>query len=277
MNDICTRGNSSMRDCPSIRLFFSVGHPAFKNAVFSSMSVGWLFIWCLLATLLQPLVTQANNRVHPTQKPYIINNNRYYPLPSSSGYVETGIASWYGSDFHGRQTSNGEIYNMYDVTAAHKVLPMNTMLLVKNLENGLETVVRVNDRGPFIKGRVVDLSLKAARQLKIVGSGTAKVQIVALGVYDRKTGTTQFHKDAPNFDEGEFYVQIGAFSVRNNALRLQKRFTDAGHTTVIQKFFAPQAVFYRVQVYTGKSLQMARRAEEALLEHGYKNAFVIAR
>lgn len=208
----------------------------------------------------------------PTQKPYKINKVTYFPIPSSKGYSEQGIASWYGPDFHGRPTSNGEKYNMFHMTAAHKTLPMNTVLLVRNLTNNREAVVRINDRGPFIKGRVIDLSYQAAKQLEMVGKGTAKVEIIALA-----KESALARNSAPDLRHGEFYVQIGSFSRRQNAFNLQKRFTNAGHTTVIQKYFGTEKTFYRVQVYAGKELGKARRAEKALLKHGYSGAFVIAR
>jgi len=203
-----------------------------------------------------------------TQAPYVINSKQYYPIPSASGFNQGGVASWYGKDFHGRRTSNGEIYNMYSMTAAHKTLPMNTMLLVKNMNNGKKTVVRVNDRGPFVKGRIIDLSYTAAEKLDLVGSGVAKVTIVAL---------SEDNHSYPDLVSGEFYVQIGAFARKINAFKLQRRFTDAGHTTVIQKYFGSQSVLYRVQVYAGKTLDNARRAEKALLGSGYAGSFIIAR
>ena len=96
------------------------------------------------------------------------------------GYREQGIASWYGEPFHGRRTSNGEVYNMYGPTAAHKTLPMHTILLVRNLDNGRSTVVRINDRGPFVRERVIDLSYTKAQELGVLARGTARVEIVAL-------------------------------------------------------------------------------------------------
>ncbi|HID69072.1 MAG TPA: septal ring lytic transglycosylase RlpA family protein, partial [Desulfobacterales bacterium] len=132
------------------------------------------------------------NKIPATQRPYCINNRTYSPLPTADGYEETGIASWYGSDFHGRATSNGETYNMHDITAAHKLLPMHTMLLVTNLDNGKKTVVRVNDRGPFVQGRIIDLSLGAAKKIGLVRSGTARVKIIALGEVKRINGQIQF-------------------------------------------------------------------------------------
>ncbi len=214
----------------------------------------------------------ASPVIPPTQKPYVINSIRYYPISSSSGYVDTGVASWYGPDFHGRPTSNGERYNMYGATAAHKILPMNTMILVKNLENGREEVVRINDRGPFVRGRIIDLSYSTAKRLGVIKKGTAKVRIIALA----PTRGGKFISQ-PNFTEGEFYVQIGAFKHKKNAMRLQKRFVDAGHTAVIRQFIAKKDTFYRVQVYVGTQLQNARKAEQALLDKGYRGAFIVAR
>lgn len=219
-----------------------------------------------------PLHLAANPSIPPTQKPYVIDNIRYYPISSSAGYIDTGIASWYGPDFHGRPTSNGERYNMYDTTAAHKILPMNTMLLVKNLENGRETVVRINDRGPFVRGRIIDLSYTSAKKLGVIRKGTAKVRIIALA--PRQQGK---YLSQPNFTEGEFYVQIGAFKDKNNAIRLQKRFIDAGHTAVVRQYAAKKDAFFRVQVYVGTQLNNARRAERALLDKGYRGAFIVAR
>ncbi len=216
-------------------------------------------------------------RTPATQKPYVINNKRYYPIPSAEGYSENGIASWYGGKFHGRKTSNGETYNMYSMTAAHKTLPMNTMLLIQNLDNGKNAVVRVNDRGPFVQGRIVDLSYKAATTLGIVKSGTARVQAIALGEETVKTKGETPTLVYQDLSVGEFYVQIGAFINKTNALRLQKRFNDSGYTTVIQKGDDVDPSLYRVQVYVGKAMNNAKLAERALLERGYTGAFVIAR
>jgi rare lipoprotein A len=234
-------------------------------------------IFITLFFLITSPIPASAKRQPQTQSPYVINNKRYYPIPSSDGFEQKGLASWYGRAFHGRRTSNGEIYDMYAMTAAHKVLPMNTMLLVKNLENGRKTVVRVNDRGPFVRGRVIDLSYTAAKKLGVVANGTAPVQLVALA-----EGTVLHKGEAPtlvynDLSVGEYYVQIGAFAKKINAVKLQKRFTDAGHTTVIQKYYGPSAILYRVQVYAGRTLENAKRAEKALLDHGYVGSFIIAR
>jgi rare lipoprotein A len=231
----------------------------------------------------RPVMAQ-NQNYPPTQRPYIIDDQIYNPLPSSSGYKETGIASWYGPDFNGHPTSNGEVYDMHGQTAAHKLLPMNTMLLVSNLENGKNTIVRVNDRGPFVQGRIVDLSYTAAKKLDLVDNGTAKVQVTALGQGDNPSGNndaansqvTSNSRDI-NYNLGDFYVQIGAFGQKNNAVKLQKKFSDIGHATVIQEFFSQKSILYRVCVYAGQELHGAYKVEEALHNHGWRGAFVVAR
>ena len=116
-----------------------------------------------------------------TMRPYSVFGITYYPFVAKIGDDFDGIASWYGPDFHSKKTSNGEIYDMYDMTAAHKTLPMNTVVKVENLENGKTIIVRINDRGPFVKGRIIDLSNKAAHEIDMVRRGTAKVKVSVLG------------------------------------------------------------------------------------------------
>jgi len=231
-----------------------------------------LFHTLAVTLLLTGLVHASSVSIPPTQKPYIINRIKYYPISSSAGYIETGTASWYGPDFHGKKTSNGERYDMYKPTAAHKILPMNTMLHVKNLENGKDAVVRVNDRGPFVRGRIIDLSFATAKRLEVVRKGTAKVRITALAPSYNGQLEQPF-----DFNKGEFYVQIGSFKIKENAIRLRNRFTQSGHPCVIRQFQKSSVTFYRVQVYAGEYLKHAKRAEAALLERGYRGAFIIAR
>jgi rare lipoprotein A len=111
---------------------------------------------------------------------YYVNGSRYQLLPSAEGYRERGIASWYGGKFHGRKTANGEIYDMHALTAAHKTLPIPSYVRVRNVTNGREVVVRVNDRGPFVKGRLIDLSYEAARRLDLVRAGTGAVEVAVV-------------------------------------------------------------------------------------------------
>jgi len=226
---------------------------------------------------------KSSGKTPATQHPYVINHHTYYPIPSAEGYTETGIASWYGKQFHGRKTANGETYDMYGHTAAHKTLPINTMLLVKNLANNKTTVVRVNDRGPFIRSRIIDLSYTAAQELDMICRGTATVEIIALGEVKKTAknnhkksgqGKTLIHQD---FDRGLFYIQVGAFENRENARKLARTFADKGQDVIIQQFPAAGISLYRVMIYSGISLKLARKHERWLEQHGFPNALVIAR
>ncbi len=109
--------------------------------------------------------------------PYQIDGTTYHPLADAEGYEEKGVASWYGPDFHDKPTANGEIYNQDAMTAAHRTLPFNTLVLVENLDNGRSVVVRVNDRGPYAKDRIIDLSKRAANEIGMIGTGTARVKL----------------------------------------------------------------------------------------------------
>ncbi len=222
------------------------------------------------------------SKLKGTQKPYHINNKTYYPLPTAQGYRETGLASWYGSDFHGKKTSNGERYNMNARTAAHKTLPMGTVLLVKNRENGKKTTVRINDRGPFVEDRIIDLSYVTARELGILGKGTAKVEIIALGETTEEPGgekeqSTPHFKKVPDFNFGKFYIQIGAYTNQQNAEHLARSFLRKGRNVAIQQFFTPQNTYYRVQVFAGTSLKNAHLFQQQLANSRFPGAFIIAR
>jgi rare lipoprotein A len=183
---------------------------------------------------------------------YEVAGKRYHVMDSSDGFRESGIASWYGRDFHGRTTSSGEVYDMYSLTAAHKSLPLPTWVEVTNLANGKRVIVKVNDRGPFIDGRVIDLSLRAADEIGMIESGTARVQVRALGApatapplpvvaaseppaADRQSGGFSFISEARADTVGPdsrpfrpMYVQVGAFADRNNANRLAERLKKDG-------------------------------------------------
>ncbi len=215
-----------------------------------------------------------------TQRPYQIDGKTYYPLPSAEGFAQDGRASWYGNPFHGRKTSNGETYDMHGMTAAHKTLPMNTQLLVKNLDNGREAVVRVNDRGPFVKGRIIDLSYAAAEALGMAENGTAPVHIVALGEaasFRQGAGTVERFLPHQDFNRGEFFVQIGAFTSRDNARRLVDKMLASGRKTVIQTYEEEGRTFYRVQVRAGTELDHAKQVESTLTAAGFPDAFTVAR
>ncbi len=135
------------------------------------------------------------------------------PAAPSPGWTETGIASWYGHPYHGRQSSSGEVYDMHQLTAAHRTLPFGAVVRVTNLENRKSVVVRINDRGPFVEGRIIDLSRAAAQRIGLIGPGTALVRIELAGYQDSA------QKDAPPL----FTIQAGAFADRANAERLRER------------------------------------------------------
>ncbi|RWX47367.1 rare lipoprotein A, partial [Candidatus Electrothrix communis] len=145
---------------------------------------------------------KKRKKLPATQRPYVIEGQTYCPISSAEGYEETGLASWYGDPFHGRKTANGETYDMYGVTAAHKTLPMNTMLLVKNLTNGKTTTVRINDRGPFVDGRIIDLSYTTAKKLGVVQHGTEKVQLIALCATNEQDTDQELVADAAEENQG---------------------------------------------------------------------------
>ena len=160
--------------------------------------------------------------------------NKPAPAPAPPGYTEEGNASWYGVPFHGRHASNGEIYDMYKLTAAHRTLPFETMVRVTNLNNGKSTVVRITDRGPFVDNRIIDLSLAAAREVDSVGAGVVPVRMEVLGGVDPTTGF--------------FTVQVGAFRDRVNAERLRDRLSGSYSPIFIQQYDSPDGVFYRLRV-----------------------------
>ena len=214
-----------------------------------------------------------------TQKPYRIKGVKYSPIASAQGFVQKGKASWYGKKFHGRKTSNGEVYNMYAMTAAHKTLPMNTWVSVHNLENNKKIVVRVNDRGPFIYGRIIDLSYTGASRLGIVGPGTAKVRITALGQavsYSKKTkAPVKFQ--AMDYWKGDFTVQVGAFKVKSNAQNYRTKLSKSYKNVHIAQYTDHRGVFYRVRVGRFTNLKDAMRFTEKMILNGFDNAFAIAR
>ncbi|MDZ7736558.1 MAG: septal ring lytic transglycosylase RlpA family protein [Gammaproteobacteria bacterium] len=147
-------------------------------------------------------------------------------MDSSDGYVERGIASWYGKKFHGRRTSSGESYDMYGMTAAHKSLPLPSYVHVRNLENGRDVVVKVNDRGPFHKNRIIDMSYAAASKLGMLAKGTALVKVRAIKPGKEETGDRHYvamDKSSPVTNTDQFYIQIGAFSSLENAEQLRMR------------------------------------------------------
>lgn len=174
---------------------------------------------------------------------YTVLGRRYFVLETSEGYLERGVASWYGPGFHASTTSNGERYDMYAMTAAHKTLPLPAYAQVTNLRNGKSVVVRINDRGPFKDGRIIDLSYTAASRLDMLKDGTTFVEVRAL------TPEQKTKPPAPPQTPEALYVQAGAFGTKENASRLLDRLRAQG---VDQSFVREDEVhgrtLYRVRV-----------------------------
>ena len=183
---------------------------------------------------------------------YEVHGRRYVVLDSSAGYRERGIASWYGKKFHGRLTSNRERYDMYAMTAAHKTLPLPTWARVTNLQNGKSIVVRVNDRGPFVANRLIDLSYAAASALDIVEAGTGMVEVEALAGYGTD-GTVASAPPAspapPAAGRAELYLQVGAFGDAENARRRFGLLRDGGiEPAFVHEDAAAQPALFRVRI-----------------------------
>ena len=145
--------------------------------------------------------------------PYTVFGKRYYPIQSALGYREIGEASWYGKKFHGRKTSSGETYDMYKMTAAHKTLPLPTYVQVRRIDTGDTVVVRVNDRGPFLKGRIIDLSYVAARKIGLVQLGKAEVEVTAIKTIDQKS----------DLEQTGLFLEAARFRLPENAENLRER------------------------------------------------------
>ncbi|KPV40654.1 hypothetical protein AN478_05675 [Thiohalorhabdus denitrificans] len=158
--------------------------------------------------------------------PYKVNGDWYHPLRTARGYQEEGLASWYGDKFHGRPTANGEVFDMHLPTAAHRTLPLPTLVRVTNLENGRSTQVRVNDRGPFVdtRERIIDLSYAAAKRLGMNKQGVARVQVEAIGGPGLE-GPARARNGADGGGD-RVYLQVGAFREEGNAERLRRRLRD---------------------------------------------------
>lgn len=185
-------------------------------------------------TMMCPNTTKKTSiaRYKVTMKPYKVSGKDYFPRQVHVGEKMYGISSWYGPNFHGKCTSNGEKYNMYARTAAHKTLPMDTIVRVKNLQNGKSTVVRINDRGPFIKGRIIDCSYKAGKELGLDKMGIAKVQVEVLRtrnsiVLPKKKMLLSRNKSIGHTAGTEkIGIQLGAFENYEGAKRLKEQYRN---------------------------------------------------
>jgi len=176
-------------------------------------------------------------------------------------YVEEGVASWYGPQFDGHRTSDGEIYDMNGFTAAHRTLPFGALVRVTNLSNGLQTEVRINDRGPFVANRIIDLSLSAAKAIQMVGTGTAMVRLEMISGSNPQTGF--------------FGVQVGAFLVQENAEKFRDQLAERYSPVSIVPYDSPNGMYYRVRVGRVPSEDAARQLAAQLQADDQLTTFVV--
>lgn len=226
---------------------------------------------------------------------YVVFGKRYYVMDSAQGYRERGGASWYGKKFHGHTTSNGETYDMYAMTAAHKSLPLPTYVKVTNLKNGRQVIVRVNDRGPFHQGRIIDLSYAAASKLDMLRSGTAQVEVEAIDPRTWQKSSTLIATAKPTAPVRTApdvrvpvrdnvqrtaplgrYLQVGAYSNRVAAERVTETVRAlTGQPVVIRNLDRNGRVLYRVQVGPVSSESQVRNLLSQLEQSGYPDTHLV--
>ena len=239
-----------------------------------------------------PKIEAKSRGGNPTS--YEVFGKTYHVLPSSEDFVQRGIASWYGTKFHGNKTSNGETYDMYAMTAAHKSLPIPTYVEVTNLSNGKKIIVRVNDRGPFHDGRIIDLSYAAAAKLGTLKNGTSSVEIKAINpsaftassldtppIAKTSDFALRYSIEKPSkspSNKGFLFIQVGAFKSLDNATKLKHKLTSALNTPVTVK---PSSDFsnpiYVVQIGPYVRIKSADSARLKLYELGYKNTIYVSK
>ena len=225
-------------------------HPLRRSIPQTSVTIRWVVLFVGFSLFMSSCAA-------PTRP---VKRKPVQPVPErrDSFYVERGVASWYGREFHGNPTASGEIYNMYDLTAAHRALPLGTSAMVTNLENNRSVRVRINDRGPFMKGRIIDLSYAAAKVIDMVDQGTAQVKIVAFGIGE------DFREEASIYT-----VQVGSFSKKANAedlLQEVRRVFQEAYMTVLE---TTGGNYYRVRVGRFETREMAYRVAQKLASLGY--------
>jgi rare lipoprotein A len=238
------------------------------------------------------------------QKPYEVNSRFFEPIADCTGFVQQGIASWYGDDFHGKKTSNGEIFNMHAISAAHKTLPLGIYARVTNLNNGKKLILRINDRGPYVKDRVLDLSRAAARELGYYETGTAPVLIQALGypaAHGPGGGTCRMNllssgaSTRTPFDsakvllgsgpesgeflahqvEAKYFVQVGAFENRSSAGLLLSRVRGRFPSAVLERSLSGEKVVFCVRLKNFPNRQEAEKAKLRLAVNGFPDCLIV--
>ncbi len=206
-------------------------------------------------------------------EPYTALGRRYVPMKNAQGYTERGVASWYGRKFHGKRTSSGDPYDMFGMTAAHRTLPLPSYARVRNLRNGRSVVVRVNDRGPFLHNRLIDLSYAAAHKLGIAQTGTGLVEVTAVFP---ETEQVDAPVAARAVGEPVMYVQVGAFTVRENAEGLRIRLKSLGFEPMVMRHARDGVTeFYRVRMGPVASVEDADVLIARVQQYGYEPQLVI--
>lgn len=232
--------------------------------------------WTVDPNSITDAVPRAEPRSATGNNPYIALGKNYRPLASARGYVKRGTASWYGRKFHGRRTSSGEPYDMFAMTAAHPLLPLPTYVRVTNLDNGKSVVVKVNDRGPFLHGRVIDLSYIAAHKLDIAARGTGRVEVRAIAPESYPNGESdeaKFGSDAVWGEAGSeasdsastptttILLQVGAYSEQGNANNMKQLLERNGYRVALSN---DEVQVYRVRVGPFTSVKRAQVAQQKL-------------
>lgn len=224
-------------------------------------------------------VPDAVPRVEPrtragNKNPYTVLGKTYYLIEDETNYKERGTASWYGKKFHGHNTSNGEVYDMYAMTAAHKTLPIPSYVRVTHLDNGRSVVVRVNDRGPFHAGRIIDLSYAAAQRLGITQTGTGPVEVEIVIPGDTPPPPLR-PLDRPATESDGIYLQVGAFSSAASAKALRDKVAKAtGARVFVSEFLAAKAL-YRVRIGPLADEQAVNRVKALLPKAGIYSSHTV--
>jgi len=238
-------------------------------------------------------IPRSEKKSRGGNKNYRVNGKYYKVLNSSNGYKQRGIASWYGKKFHGHRTSNGEVYDMYKMSAAHKSLPLPSFVRVTHLKNGKSVVLRVNDRGPFHRNRLIDLSYVAAKKLGITATGTGLVEIEAINPNQRssknisskklsarsvghqKNKTHLRNRFATTSTNYQVYLQVGAFSQHKNAESLQNRIDNLSLPYNIKIEFDDKQDLYKVKLGPFASVSAADALTEKLELNQNIEAYVV--
>lgn len=209
-------------------------------------------------------------------KSYEVRGIRYHVLASSEGFNQRGIASWYGTKFHGRRTSSGEAYDMYKMTAAHKTLPIPCYVEVTNIDNNKKIIVKVNDRGPFHEGRIIDLSYAAAKKLGISGTGTGNVEIKTITTSHLTLNTSRAVLPESTGGDGQIYVQLGAFGAYDNAANLANQLRQSEFRTVrVYRAGSEYKTLYKVRIGPMPSRDVAYGVLARLTKTGQKTAQIV--